>query len=142
MNNILRQIVRYSLLKARSSIVIKRILKDPIKALLRETPLSTNYKVFSTFLDSYGDSFSLLEGLRDNLKPGWQSILQPFKYTVRMPSRRDIGQRLETARTSVKNTFHFLETFNLPKITNILEIGCYDGARTYAIAERNNWRTS
>jgi 2-polyprenyl-3-methyl-5-hydroxy-6-metoxy-1,4-benzoquinol methylase len=128
MNKIAGRIISYAVKKAGRSGLIRSALEGP-------TP-KRSYKVFGRFSDMRGNTFELLEGLRDELKPGWQAMLERCS-VFKLPSKREMSEKIVQAKASVEKLLHVLRIFSFDiSKKRILEIGCYDGARTYALALR------
>lgn len=79
----------------------------------------------------------MLEGLRSEVKPGWESMLIPWS-DYRGPSLDRVREKCVAAAASVDETLRFLELFSFTvEGRNVLEIGCHDGARCHALAARS-----
>ena len=88
---------------------------------------------FGVFTDSRGNSFELLSGLRDWLKPGWRTMFgDPDVERHITPQVQD--ESAVAARCSVEQALNFLKTLGFTvKGKKILEIGCFDGTRSFAL---------
>lgn len=87
-------------------------------------------KTFAVFVDSKGNKYNLLKGYRDLIKPGWQNM---FKINLKKPEVNYSVKK--SALKKVKLVLNYLEIYNFSlKKANVLEIGCYGGADTYAMA--------
>lgn len=85
---------------------------------------------FVVFMDSRGNSFSLLKGYRDLIKPGWQNM---FKIKLNLP--KDKKSIIENALKKIDLTKKYLSIYNFYfDDVNILEVGCAGGADAYALA--------
>jgi SAM-dependent methyltransferase len=102
--------------------------RDPDVALSRCT------QVFDRFTDGVGNRLDLIAGLRDRIKPGWQTMLVP-KSGYALPDKMEVEDRLEHARRAVSSLAEALRKFS-PGLAGrrVLEIGCYDGSSTYGLA--------
>jgi ubiquinone/menaquinone biosynthesis C-methylase UbiE len=117
----------YFLLIKKNITILKNYLKK-----IRKKP----YRVFGNFIDSYGNSFPLLQGLRDDLKPGWQAIKTPQQNCL--PSIDSINQTAIYIKKRMSKLFVILNSFSLnTKGKTILEIGCGDGQTSYLFAMNN-----
>jgi len=92
-------------------------------------------KILGYFTDSYGNRIELLAGIRDRLKPGWQEMLLPAQDVVLLsPSARLAN--IKAWRDRLARLDLFLKPFSLSFAgKRVLEIGAYDGATAYALAE-------
>lgn len=124
--------------------VINRIIKAAIRkaresglvsSMLDSSTCIKSHNVFGKFRDSYGNVFELYKYLRDELKPGWQTMLKPYN-SCQLPSLSYAKKRINTARSLVRELEFFLKTvtFDFAK-KKVLEIGSWDGAIAYAISE-------
>lgn len=92
-------------------------------------------KVFGTFDDSYGNRIELLSGLRDRIKPGWRSMVNPVDTAITVPSKADMDKTMEKQKRALNRIENFLQTFSLSFVgKEVLEIGAYDGSSAYAFA--------
>jgi len=108
-----------------------------INGLLQKPEVAAHnkLKVFGIFNDSHGNHIELLSGLRDSLKPGWQSMLRPAKGPVAVPSRGRLAGKVEEWRNRMNGVENFLGVFSSSFVgKDILEIGAHDGATAYALA--------
>lgn len=93
------------------------------------------FRQIDQFKDRHGETFPILEGFRDAIKPGWQSMLDP-RSARRLPDKRQIVTRQRLASRSVTRMFRVLSSFEFDVAgKRVLEIGCYDGVRCHAIAD-------
>jgi 2-polyprenyl-3-methyl-5-hydroxy-6-metoxy-1,4-benzoquinol methylase len=132
--NLLKKIV---LLAQRSGLFSG--MKPVIKSLLFEgsLPLSmiSKNKSFGAFRDKNGNVFYLIEGVRDAITPEWRKELKISGMKRYIQGRADIKVAVKNASLSVRKTVDFLKCFGFEiKDKVVLEIGCYNGARTYALA--------
>jgi len=95
-------------------------------------------KVFGSFTDSYGNEIELLASLRDRLKPGWQAMLCPASQaSAAIPSTKQLAQDFRVRRDQLGHMEGFLRrpfSFSFAD-KEVLEIGTYNGATAYALAE-------
>jgi SAM-dependent methyltransferase len=86
------------------------------------------------FVDRHGVSHPLDAGLRDRLKPGWRTMLDPAA-VVRPPSDKDLQSRARGAVGTVRDASLVLTAVTGRSLTgSILEIGCDDGAVAFQLA--------
>jgi SAM-dependent methyltransferase len=88
------------------------------------------------FVDRYGVGHALDPSLRDRLKPGWRTMLDPSQ-AARAPSVAELRSRAKRAADIVKETDRVVAAVTGTSLTGrILEIGCYDGAVAFQFALR------
>jgi SAM-dependent methyltransferase len=104
------------------------------KAPEKKHQISTD-KVFGTFNDSHGNRIELLSGLRDRIKPGWRSMVNPVDTAIVVPSKSSMVERMEKRKGALMRIENFLQTLSLSFVAKeIVEIGTYDGSAAYAFA--------
>ena len=86
------------------------------------------------FMDSFGDQHVLDPAWRNNLHPDWQSMLNPQKITPKNQNDGVVAMNYWIQKNySIEN---FLGLHGLTfKDKKILEIGAYDGATAFALAQ-------
>lgn len=91
-------------------------------------------RTMGQFIDGAGHNLSLIAGLRDAIKPGWQTMLAKDP-GYSLPNKMEVETRRSHAQRAINNLTEALGKFGL-SIQNkkILEIGCYDGSTTYGLA--------
>lgn len=106
-----------------------------LQRLLTDSDPTDSLKVAGVFADSYGNQIELLAGLRDRLKPGWQCMFRPDKTCVPTSPSSSLA-RVRAWRDQVNHVEGCLKacSFSLTE-KEVLEIGTYDGATAYALAE-------
>lgn len=93
-------------------------------------------KVFGVFNDSHGNQMQLLSGLRDRIKPGWRSMVNPVDTAIVVPPRGSMDQTMAKQKRALTRIENFLQTYSLSFVgKEILEIGAYDGSSAYAFAD-------
>ena len=109
------------------------LLQEPA---LAESPLdNASDKAFGFFTDSYGNQIELLAGLRDRLKPDWQAMFRPPMASAPLSPRASLAN-INAWRNRLDRVDGFLGAFSLSFTEKeVLEIGAYDGATAYALAE-------
>lgn len=93
-----------------------------------------SFPVFGTFKDSFGNTHQLFQGLRSKIKPGWQSIFQEKKHSVKGV---DLKQLQKKGCYAAKKIIPLISNFG-KKIEEctILEIGCNTGATAFALVDK------
>jgi len=87
-------------------------------------------ETFAVFKDSRGNSFSLLKGYRDLIKPGWQNM---FKIKLDLP--KDKKSVIENALKKIDLIKKYLSIYNFYFAdVNVLEVGCGGGTDTFALS--------
>lgn len=90
------------------------------------------YRIFGKFSDSFGNNFDLLQGLRDDLKPGWQTMIKNQKELP--PNRQTLESLVPYFSKRIIKMNKFLYDCGLSiKQKNILEIGCDNGLTSYLL---------
>lgn len=80
---------------------------------------------FAVFKDSRGNSFSLLKGYRDLIKPGWQNM---FKIKLDLP--KDNKSIIENSLKKIDLIKKYLSIYNFYfDDANILKVGCGGGGQ-------------
>lgn len=118
-------------------------IKPVLKSVLLEgtMPLSivSQNKSFGIFKDSSGNTFQLIEGLRDAVKPGWEWVCKQRGKDI--PSTSGLQTIVQNAEKTVSKMFSFLAMYDFHiKDKIVLEIGCYDGSKTMALAHAGSSR--
>lgn len=114
---------------------LKRVIYFFIKRIIQGNQKPKQYKTFGTFKDSYQNQFDLLLGLRDDLKKGWQTMLNPDN-AIKMPTEKELQQSVAYSIRKTREIVNFLEKRSIKtRDKKILEIGCYDGSKSFALAE-------
>jgi SAM-dependent methyltransferase len=112
----------------------KRIRPMVLSVLAEWDPLK-DYNSFGTFTDSGGNTFRLLVGLRDDIWPNWQELVARQTF-LDVPADEKLVELVRNARAAVQALSKFLRKFSIElQGKQVLEIGCYNGAKTYALAE-------
>lgn len=88
------------------------------------------------FVDRHGVHHPLDASLRDRLKPGWRSMVDPAA-AAEPPTDQGLLDRAAKAAKVVAEAETFVAaTIGEPLQGRILEVGCYDGASAYQLALR------
>jgi len=100
-----------------------------------EIPFAPSLREPMEFTDSYGNAFALQPGLREEIKPGWRAMFDAKDF-IRIPESEEIDGRVSAAEASVKAFISHLVAMGYTCANqDMLEIGCFDGSRTYALAQ-------
>jgi SAM-dependent methyltransferase len=123
-----KRIIKFLIDKAKRSKLIQSVFEQPID--LRKLPVK------GAFIDSNGDSYDLYEGLRTQLKPGWERIFnQDGKSFDKSPQR--IENITQNGRLAVERIEPVINLFSSGiKDKKVLEIGCNSGGTTFAFADK------
>lgn len=122
-------------------------LRAAVRSLVTEggTPLQSYLRgrAFADFTDLHGNTFPMIEGLRDRLKPYWRDTMRPRTDGIAIPDRHAIEQMLQGARTSVDTSLALLRAhgFHISG-SEVLEFGCGNGSRSIALVERGAARVT
>lgn len=117
-----------------------------LRALVKEldqdaTRLGMLPRSGKSFTDGRGQQHDLLEGFRDLVKPGWRQALRPAS-EIAPPTQTELSGRLHQARNAVRQLAELLRVSGGKPPLRILEVGCYDGAKSFAMAERFGCRVT
>ena len=125
--------------------ILKRLLKNRhiktfamsmLRQLQAKQYLAHPSKVTGTFRTKGGESFKMYNDLREFLKPDWRSMLVPGE-TYKLPNSSDIRNRIYSSEEKLEKLIQFLRSFDFHiKGKRILEVGCYDGVKTFGLARR------
>jgi len=91
-------------------------------------------RIYDNFTKTDGIRIPLIEGLRDQIKPGWRAMFRPQSAVVQQASTS--ARRMDFWREKLGRVIAFLHSFSID-ITgkDVLEIGSYDGVTACALAE-------
>jgi len=122
--------------KVKRSTLVKRYFEPAILNAL-EGGADFNGKVIGDFKDSFDNNYDLIAGLRSKIKPGWQAMLNPANKN-RIPTKAELKTTLFESKRHIKNLKRTLNSFDVNlKEKSILEIGCYNGIKTYLLGLEN-----
>lgn len=112
---------------------LKKIFSFFIKTFFRRRTNKKNYVCFGTFKDHRNNHHPLLMGLRQDLKPGWQTMLAQNN-GLNLPAKEETTQIKNYAVKKTREMAHLLSriSFDL-KGKTILEIGCNDGSKSFSL---------
>ncbi|MFC1628321.1 methyltransferase domain-containing protein [Gemmatimonadota bacterium] len=130
---LLRRIARSILRSVSGHRLIRKIATFILETHHGELPASVSSDP-GLFIDSSGNRITLHTGLRDWLKPDWRSMFAPA--TAGGSGVPIVPEAAAHAsRRSVEEALRFLHTtgFELEG-KKVVEIGCYDGTRSFALA--------
>ena len=113
----------------------QRYIRSAVMAALERPRDQQGNKCFGTFRDCYGNTFHLLENYRSQIWPGWQDLVSHYA-SLDIPSKPKAAQLISEAKTSVKSCLGLLGKLSIDiKQKKILEIGCYNGAKAFQLAQ-------
>lgn len=89
----------------------------------------------STFIDISGGAFARIPGYRERVKPGWQEMIQGDPGRLPAPTSRQatVALQLSLKRVALLEKYLQVAGFGIQG-KDVLEIGCWDGACTFALA--------
>ena len=126
-----RAAVRFGLGRPR----IRSLVESELKAH-RKPPSPEAALVGREFVDRHGVHHPLDPTLRNRLKSGWRTMVDPV-VAAQPPSDEVLGDRRRKATTVVAEASALVAaTAGSPLAGRILEIGCYDGSAAYQLARR------
>lgn len=124
----LQKLISYGLAKAKKSRVVLNLFEKPINL--------SSFPVTGSFTDRHGNQFTLREGLRSRIKPGWQSYFE-HSYNTRSFDKKMAEQQASNGRRAVEKIESLINCFaGGVSQKSVLEIGCNSGAATYAFSEK------
>jgi len=128
MRKILVRVIKYALSRAKRSRLIQNLFEQPVDL--------SSYPVFREFTDSDQRTYKLYSGLRSKIKPGWENVLKTYR--SQLPADQNvIRQKVSNGRIMLEKFEPVIDTFSSGiSGSRILEIGCHDGAFSYALAEK------
>jgi SAM-dependent methyltransferase len=133
-----RQIVKNGLVRAIKALRLAGPYKEVARHLDGPDPKSRFAQLRPNgrfFVDGKNRRHELVDGLRDLVKPGWRNALKPLS-ELPAPTEADLRKKLAGAREAVDRMMELLLIAGVRKPKRILEIGCFDGAKSFALAER------
>jgi SAM-dependent methyltransferase len=134
MTDMLKRIVRAGVRQGLRQTRVRRLVEAQLSSL--RVPLMVENATGQFFVDRYGVGHALDPSLRDRLKPGWRTMLDPSQ-AVRVPPVEELRSRAKQAADIVKETDQVVAAVTGTALTGrILEIGCYDGAVAFQLALR------
>lgn len=91
--------------------------------------------VFGHFRDSRGKEHPLIAGLRDCLKPKWQTMFQPPPEKAQPVSGATAAESLDNWCNRISKVERFLSMHSATlKDKMVIEVGAYGGATSFALA--------
>jgi SAM-dependent methyltransferase len=113
---------------------IRSVVESELKRGRRPPPSPQPGDVEREFMDRHGVRHSLDPSLRDRLKPGWRSMVDPDAASA-APTDAALLDRARKAKTSVAEGSALAALVAGSAFDGrVLEIGCYDGAAAYQLA--------
>jgi SAM-dependent methyltransferase len=106
----------------------------PTPAGQRDAPKGRQALPRETFIDRHGTVHQLDPELRDRLKPGWRTMLDPEALAT-PPTDAALRERAKKVATTIAEANALLSvSTGRTLIGKILEIGCYDGSAAFTMA--------
>ncbi len=125
MKKIFTLIINFAINKAKRSKFVQNIFESPFEI--------SNFKKKASFIDSFNNKHYLLEGLKNKIKPNWKNILKDKN--IKITKEYLLGQK-ENGFIAVQKIIPVLKSLNKDiSKSDILEIGCNNGAMAFAMAE-------
>ena len=114
---------------------LRAFVESDLKARRAPSGVETE-AVGREFVDRHGVHHPLDATLRDRLKPGWRSMVDPVA-AAEPPTDEGLRDRAAKAAKVVAEAATLVAaTTREPLEGRILEVGCYDGASAYQLARR------
>lgn len=115
--------------------MVKQWYEAILKSLIAPVKARVRYKEFGVFKKDDGDEVTLLKGLRSDIKPNWESMVDSPKNNE-LPSEEVLTRKANVCRQNVNDLVLFLEAYGIElRGKSLLEIGCYDGIHAYQLSK-------
>jgi SAM-dependent methyltransferase len=139
--SILRRMVRVAVKPAPIRRIVEAALRDAGPRPTTQTsahraagPVARSTLPRDTFVDRHGTTHQLDPELRDRLKPGWRTMLDPQALAM-PPTDAALREKARKVVTPIAEANALLSVTTGRMLSGrILEIGCYDGSAAFAIA--------
>lgn len=113
---------------------LRRLVTAELANTGRPAPAPARSREAGVFVDRHGAAHPLDPTLRDRLKPGWRSMLDPVA-AAEPPTDEALRARVTKAEKVVREASSLCLTMAGAALDGrILEIGCYDGAAAFQLA--------
>jgi SAM-dependent methyltransferase len=127
----IRRVVKRGAVLARGSALARWALSgDETAVPVRKPPAPRRTGTYET---ASGKRMPVFDRLRDHLKADWRSMVEPAPDGWSRPYYVDAGVPAAN-RASVARMFELLSLWGAPRPARVLEAGCHDGARAFALA--------
>jgi 2-polyprenyl-3-methyl-5-hydroxy-6-metoxy-1,4-benzoquinol methylase len=126
----IRAVVRRGLDNGR----IRSVVEGELKA--RRRPPAAAMLDAGVFVDRHGTSHRLDGTHRDRLKPGWRSLVDPEAACQPPTDEVVLTRARKSAKTVDEASTILTATAGVPLTGRLLEVGCYDGAIAFRLAQR------
>ncbi len=121
-------IIKFLIDKAKRNKLVQSIFEQPINLI--------NYPEKGSFIDKNGKTHMLYEGFRTKIRPGWEKVFEESGNSFKQSSQK-IATIVESGRVVAERMEPIIDLYSSGiKNSNILEIGCYAGGATNALAEK------
>jgi SAM-dependent methyltransferase len=129
----IKRLVRGSIRRSLRNDHVRRVVAAEIAAM-RPPAVPAPVVDMGSFVDGHGVSHPLDPTLRDKLKSGWRTMVDPVA-VVMPPTDQDLRGRATRAEKVVAEAARLVEAIaGVPLDGAILEIGCYDGSAAFQLA--------
>jgi 2-polyprenyl-3-methyl-5-hydroxy-6-metoxy-1,4-benzoquinol methylase len=106
-----------------------------LERVLTETKVFTPTHKIGEFSNLNNEVFPLYSGYRDFVVPGWRGMTKPDSGELHIPDSITASKAIALAENSTAQTLRFLDIMGFSiSGKNVLEIGCYDGTRSFSLA--------
>ncbi len=114
--------------------LINKLYKAVLRELLVAVKSSNEYQYMGVFRRDDGSEVTLLDGLREDIKPNWKSMVNPAQ-RISLPSEKMLAGKVKKCRDNVNDLELMLKAHGISLHRKlILEIGCYDGIQAYQLS--------
>lgn len=125
MKRALNQVIRFAIDQVKRNKFIQNIFEAPFDM--------KKFRKSGVFIDSFGNTFEMLEGLRTKIRPGWEQMLTVSKTEI---TRDFLNRQKQHGEIAVSKIVPLLETFGKRiEASTIVEVGCHSGATSFSLAE-------
>ena len=114
---------------------VKRNVRGLLAGLQAPVRTADAYIQFGHFKRDDDRVIPLLQGLRDDIKPGWRSMLDAeSSYAFPVPAQ--VRAKAEACEDAVGNTARLLASYGVSlQGKRVLEVGCYDGLHSLKLSK-------
>ena len=125
MKKILIPIISYAIGKAKRNKFVQNLFESPFDL--------NKFPQMGEFIDSEGNSHTLLNRLRSKIRPGWERMLKRQKTNI---DNDYLQKQKSNGEIAVNKILPIIESLGKSIVnSSVLEIGCHSGGTSYSLAE-------